>query len=323
MHSPVKLRFIVNARSGRAKKALPEVGAFAAQHNAGIVVTQRPGHGAELAAQALADGCDLIAAVGGDGTMNEVASALIDRAATLALIPCGSGDGLGRHLRIHGTVAHALAVLEHGAPRRIDTGTADGHPFFTAAGIGFEAEIAHRFNRLERRGFLRYLTTSLAALRQWQPETYAITADGIREQLRAFTLTVANADQYGNDAQIAPGARADDGLLALTAIPPVTMANALPLVIRLFCHRIHGARGVVSRAGTHFVVERSAPGLLHTDGELHQAGRVVEFQIRPASLRIMCPVDEPPQTATNRRRKPHHPDVNRNEPLRSESNRVR
>lgn len=252
-------------------------------------MTQRPGHGSALAGEALSQGCNLIVAVGGDGTMNEVASALIDAPATLGLVPCGSGDGLGRHLGIHGPVEHALRVLDEGEPRLIDSGTADGHPFFTAAGMGFEAEIAFRFNKLKRRGFLRYLTTSFALWRHWQPMLYRIKHSTGEISLRAFTLAIGNADQYGNDARIAPRARADDGVLDLTAIPPVTVLNGLPLAFRLFRGTIDQARGVTTLASSRFTIERATPGLLHTDGELHEAGRTVEFVVRPASLRIMAP----------------------------------
>lgn len=285
----MKTRFIVNPRSGRALRALPAVKDYAARHHATVALTTSARHATELAHAALADHCELIVAVGGDGTMNEVATALIGSTGTLGLIPCGSGDGLGRHLGIHGTVQHALSILEHGASQLIDTGLADGHPFFTAAGIGFEAEIASRFNHLKRRGFLRYLTTSARAFRQWKPQRYLIADSQDRLDVFAFTLVVANSDQYGNNAFIAPGARADDGLLDLCAIPPVTAFNALPLLARLFAGNIDRQRGVHLRRATKFVVERAASGPLHTDGEIHEAGRVVEFSIRPASLRVIVP----------------------------------
>lgn len=285
----LKTRFIVNPRSGRALRGLPAVRAFATQHGADVVFTERPRHASEIAAASLREGYDLIAAVGGDGTLNEVASVLVGTGAIFGLVPCGSGDGLGRHLGIHGSVPHALNVLKTGRPRLIDTGLADGHPFFTAAGIGFEAHIAEQFNRLQRRGFLRYLTTSARALRNWPPQTATITDEHGRHDVRFFTLAVANSNQYGNNAIIAPDGRADDGLLDLCAVPPVSWLNALPLVVRLFNGTLARQRGIVQRRGARFVVERSAPGPLHTDGELHDAGRVIEFSIRPASLRIMAP----------------------------------
>src|SRR5688572_21354012 len=154
---PLKTRFIINLRSGRAARHFAALRGFAAKHGAEVALTERARHASELATRALNEGCELIVAVGGDGTMNEVASSLVGTAATLGLVPCGSGDGLGRHLGIHGSIARACDILLTGRPRTIDTGLADGHPFFTAAGVGFEAEIAQRFNLLRRRGFLRYV----------------------------------------------------------------------------------------------------------------------------------------------------------------------
>lgn len=286
----MKTRFIVNLRSGRAAQALETVRAYAARHDAEVVLTERARHAAELATRARDEGCQLIVAVGGDGTMNEVAGTLIGTNVTLGLVPCGSGDGLGRHLGIHGSIERALDLLDSGAPRVIDTGLADGHPFFTVAGLGFEAEIAEKFNQLEHRGFVRYLTTSAAALQRWQPVDYVITHAGGREAVRAFTIAVANSDQYGNNARIAPPARADDGLLDLCAIPPVNVINAAPLLSSLFAGILPQMPGVLLRRGEYFSIERPTAGSIHTDGEIHAAGTVVEFRIRPASLRIMAPV---------------------------------
>ncbi len=285
----MKTRFIVNPRSGASQRALPHVQAFAAEHGADLVRTERPRHASELARRAIDEGCELVVAVGGDGTMNEIAGVVAGTRATLGLVPCGSGDGLGRHLGIHGTFAHALGILRRGEPRLIDTGLADGHPFFTVAGLGFEAHIAEKFNWLERRGFWRYVTTSADALRNWQPETYAIEHARGRETVTAFTLAVGNSDQYGNDARIAPTARVDDGLLDLCAVPPVNVFNALPLVAHLFAGTLARAKGAMLRRAERFLVERPAAGPIHTDGEIHDAGKTVEFSVRPRSLRIMVP----------------------------------
>jgi len=282
-------RLIVNVRSGRAAEALERVRAFATARGAEVVLTERARHACELAAEALERGITTIVAVGGDGTLNEVASALVGRDATLGLIPCGSGDGLGRCLGIHGSVEHALGILDHGETRVIDTGTVNGQPFFTAAGLGFEAEIATRFNRLQRRSFFRYLTTSAKAFREWKTATYRVSHDGRSETIAAFTLAVANANQYGNNARIAPAARPDDGLLDLTAVPAITVLNAVPLVRGLFTGRLAGLRGIVMRQATQFVVEPTVPAPFHTDGELHTAASNLVFRVRPASLRVLAP----------------------------------
>ena len=271
---------------------MPALRAFAAHHGATVTPTTHPRHATALAARALAEGYELIVAAGGDGTINEIAAVLAGTGATLGLVPCGSGNGLGRHLGIHGSVTQALRLLTDGVPQLIDSGRADGHPFFTVAGLGFEAEIADRFNRLPRRGFLRYLLLSARTFASWRPQDYTIIHRGGREPVRAFTLAVANASQYGNHARIAPRARTDDGRLDLCAVPPISLWNALPLTTRLFSGTVDRVPGVISRQAEHFIVERAAPGLLHTDGEVHPAGRRVEFTVRPASLRVMVPAPD-------------------------------
>ena len=256
---------------------------------ASLVLTERPRHAIELAQRALDDDCKLVVAVGGDGTLNEVASVLTASGATLGLVPCGSGDGLGRTLGVHGSIDHALRVLANGRPRDLDTGLADGRPFFVAAGIGFEAEVAARFNRQSRRGALGYLATIAALWRRHEPETCVITCEGVREARAIYTLTLANCDQYGNGARIAPGAQPDDGLLDLTALPPVTLANAVPLLARLFLGSLNHRADVLRLRRRTFRIERARPGLLHTDGETHLAGETIEFSVRPRSLRVMVP----------------------------------
>ena len=285
----MKACFIVNPRSGAAARALPHVRSFAAKRGSEVVLTERAGHASTLAEKALQDGCERIIAVGGDGTLNEVARVLVGTSAVCGLVPCGSGNGLGRHLGIHGSVASALAILDHGQPRSIDTGLADGHPFVTAAGLGFEAELAAKFNQPGRRGFAGYLATGAPLLRSHRPQRYRLDCDGRQETIEAFTLAVANSDQYGNQAFIAPGARVDDGLLNLTAVPSLSLWNSAPLLWRLFRGTLAQSPRIVLRSSARIVVERPAPGLLHVDGETYLAGTRVEFLVRPLSLRILVP----------------------------------
>ncbi len=290
----MKIRFILNPRSGHLRHrpgAADEIRCFIAarQLDASLALTERAGHATGLAASALAGGCDLVVAVGGDGTMNEVARALIGTPAALGLVPCGSGNGLARHLGIPLKFSAALDHLPAGQVRLIDTGVAAGHPFFCAAGMGFEAEIAAKFNRLSRRGFINYLRTSAGAYWRYAPANYGIDSSNGRTDVKAFTLVMANCAQYGNDAFIAPGASLDDGLLNLTVVPPISLPAAPALVWRLFRGTLQQSKNVTMFAGEKFTVHREAAGLLHTDGEVHDAPAAVEFSVRPRSLRIVAP----------------------------------
>lgn len=290
----IKTRFIFNPRSGHNAKnprLLDRARAFIREHalDADVVLTERPRHATELARRAVTEGCGLVVAIGGDGTLNEVAAGLVGTNAVFGLIPCGSGNGLGRHLGIPGPGQGAFRTLIEGRVRAIDTGEVNGIPFFNAAGFGFDAEIAHRFNQLTRRGLSAYVRTTLGALAHYRAQPCLIRNGVASLQTNAFLLTVANSDQYGNDCFIAPGASVEDGQLDLTVITRANVFNAGPLAARLFLKKIDGSGSVFRLRGDHFTIERAAPGLIHTDGETHLADAALEIVVRPRSLRIMVP----------------------------------
>jgi len=290
----LKLRFIFNPKSGhnaRNPHLLHRTQEFINRHqlNATVVATARPLHATELARQAIEEGCDTIVAIGGDGTMNEVATALINTPATLGLIPCGSGNGLGRHLGIPNPGKGAYRNLLHGTVRVIDTGEANGRPFFNVMGLGFDAEISHRFTTVARRGFSAYVGTTLKAWRSYVPPEVRIKGGGRDLTTRAFILSVANSDQFGNNCYIAPGARVDDGMLNLTVLKPVNLFQAIPLGFRLFTKRVAGSKHAITLSDRTFVVERSAPGLIHTDGEPFATDAKVSVSVLPGSLRVLVP----------------------------------
>ena len=289
-----KTRFIFNPCSGhnaRNPYLLERARGFIAEHklNASVVLTERPRHATELARRAIDDGCGLVVAIGGDGTMNEVAAALIGTNTILGLIPCGSGNGLGRHLGIPGPGKGAFRILLNGKPRAIDTGSVNGIPFFNAMGIGFDAEISHRFNQLTRRGLEAYVRTAVATFFGYHPQPCTIHNGDNTLTTAAFIVSIANSDQYGNDCFIAPGAQVDDGRLDMTIVKKVSILGILPLAVRLFTRSIGGSRSVQRFSGSHFVIERPAPGLIHTDGETHQTSANIEVSVQPRSLRVMVP----------------------------------
>jgi diacylglycerol kinase family enzyme len=192
-------------------------------------------------------------------------------------------------LGVHGRENHALETLIHGTVRTIDSGLANGFPFFNVMGVGFDAEISHRFSTLTSRGLPAYCRTTLSAYFGFRPERYVIRDDQNRVELTAFLIAVANSDQYGNNCFIAPGATVDDGCLNLTALKPLNLLNALPVAARLFNKTIDGSSAAVRLRSAHFIIERQKSGFLHTDGEAHETGASIDVSVRPKSLRIMVP----------------------------------
>ena len=296
----MKARFIFNPHSGSNRRnpyLRDRAAEFIRQHgwDASVVATERPRHATELARQAVAEGCTLVVAIGGDGTMNEVACALVDTPACFRLIPCGSGNGLGRHLGIREPGRGAFRTLLEGRPITIDTGMVNADPFFCVAGTGFEALIASRFASLTSRGFSGYLRTSVQAWRSYRPERYIVHHAGGRESVEAFTLAISNSSQYGNNAYIAPGASMSDGLLDLTVVPRIGLHNAVPLLWRLFNGSLDRVATVRRWQGDNFVIEREKSGWIHTDGEPRAEVSQLEITVRPRSLRIMVPAQANPK----------------------------
>jgi len=291
-----KMRFIFNLRSGRGgrnARLLPRLRQFivARALDADLVITEGPGHATVLALDAVRNGCGRVIAVGGDGTVNEVAQALRHTPAALAIVPSGSGNGLARHLRLppEPLAALTLAVGEASSIRPYDTGTVNGIPFFNAMGLGLDAEISRRFNHLIRRGLPAYFRTTVAALAKCRPEPCAIAAADRSEKGDFLFVAVANSDQYGNGAIVAPGARADDGLLDLIGVRPVGPVGAAFLAARMFLGTFDRSSRVLRIRGTRFHIQRLAPQIVHTDGEVHPAAAALDVSVHPGSLKIVVP----------------------------------
>ena len=290
------MRLIFNARSGRFQRntrLLPLLRNFVAARSseAELHLTEGPGHATVLARAALQSGCHRIVAVGGDGTVNEVAQALRHTPGVLGIVPTGSGNGLARHLSLPAAASAALDLATAAHPRiaDLDTGAVNGRPFFNAMGLGLDAEISRRFNRLTRRGLPAYLRTALGAFLARQTEPCVIAAGGHSEALDILLIAIANSDQYGNGARIAPGARADDGQLDLIAVGPVGLLAAPVLAARLFLGSFDRSRAVRRLKGPRFRIERAEPGPIHTDGEVHPEGAHLEIIVHPRSLRVVIP----------------------------------
>jgi diacylglycerol kinase (ATP) len=293
----MKTCFIINPCSGRNRRRPWLVRAIrdfvsARSLDAGVAVTEGPRHATELARTAVQRGCAIVVAVGGDGTMNEVAQALTNTPTALALVPCGSGNGLALHLGLSRTLFGALQLLDGttaGGIAAIDTGAVDDRPFFNAMGFGFDAEVSRRFNGLTRRGLPAYVRATIGVLRSVRSERCTIVAGSRRETLETVLVAVANSDQYGNNARIAPGARVNDGELDLIAVRPTGVWGLAGLVPRLFLGTIDRSAHVMRLRGSCFTIERTAPGIVHADGETHEAGATIVVRVNPRNLRVVVP----------------------------------
>lgn len=259
--------------------------------------TAYPGHGAELAREAAEEGFDLVVAVGGDGTVNEVGRALIGGEVALGVIPAGSGNALARALGIPLDVRQACRTLLQGEARRLDAGKIGDAVFFSTAGIGLDVEVCLRFNtnRQGRRGFLRYGLLTFCAFRAYLPEDMDLFPEaGDPVHARLSLLTVANTPEYGNGAVIAPGASPSDGMLDVCLVENLTLTRALRHVPKLFAGTIDRMPGYRMFRTRHIRVERASPGCFQIDGEVRNGPASLEVTVVPGAIRIVLPAGHAP-----------------------------
>jgi YegS/Rv2252/BmrU family lipid kinase len=255
-----------------------------------ILITAHRGHARELASGAVARGARIVVAWGGDGTVNEVASALIGTAASLGVVPAGSGNGLARMLAMPSDGARALTRIVQGTDRRIDVGQIEDALFVNVAGVGFDAAIAAAFAEMgrARRGFLKYAAIVTRQLRRYESGTYDVALDssGPPTRHRAFLLSFANGRQWGNGAVIAPDADLGDGALEAVIVEDRGRAAVLAAIPRLFTGGIAGVPGVTIRRVRSAAVTGMGPLVYHADGEPHVADSTVRVHILPGVLRL-------------------------------------
>jgi YegS/Rv2252/BmrU family lipid kinase len=291
----LKVRAILNPRAGTAAHRTREAveRGRSAWKDYAVYLTREPGHATELAREAVAAGADVVLAVGGDGTVNEVARGIIGSAAALGIVPVGSGNGLARALRIPLQPEAALHALESGARRRMDVGSLNGRLFLNVAGVGFDAVVGQAFHergrRGGRRGLLGYLRLSLLELRAYRAPGLVIEAGGERLELAAFVATFANGPQYGSGAVINPGGKLDDGRLEVVVFESGPLWRTLAAAPRLFLGGLERAPGYRRLVGPSATVTAAAPAAVHCDGDPVESTDRVDVQLRPRALEILVP----------------------------------
>ncbi|MDL2221315.1 diacylglycerol kinase family lipid kinase [Parabacteroides sp. OttesenSCG-928-N08] len=255
-----------------------------------ISFTERAGHASELTRRAIDEGAHTIIAVGGDGTVNEVAQAMLHSEAVLGIIPKGSGNGLARELHIPMDTKGALEVIRNGHRSTIDSCQANGRVFFCTCGVGFDAAVSQKFAYEKHRGSLTYIKNTVEEYLSYQPEPYELLIDSdktIKE--KAFLVACANASQYGNNAFIAPHADIQDGMMDLTILVPFGPIDIPPLALQLFTKQIDRSSKIRSFKAKQVSIIRQQPGVMHLDGEPVMADSQIDIEVVPQTLHVYTP----------------------------------
>jgi YegS/Rv2252/BmrU family lipid kinase len=289
------ISFIINPISGTHQKdSLPEIirqTIDSSRFDIRIFFTERAGHASELARRQVEEGVPYIVAAGGDGTVNEVAKSVRDTSAAMGIVPCGSGNGLARHLRIPLKLADALKLINNASMIAIDYGLVNDQPFFCTFGTGFDAHISHVFAKSGKRGFWTYLSLIVKEFFNYRSHKYKLKVDGNRLRTEAMMVTVANSAQYGNNGYISPHADITDGKLDVCIVRPFPKFRAGFLAVRLLRKSIHKSSYYHTIKGKKIVIRRKQEGEVHLDGEPYTMGKKLKIGIVPKGLKVLVSMD--------------------------------
>ncbi len=283
--------FIMNPISGTVSKA--GIPAMIEEHLDkekffySIVSTEYAGHASELAKEAKDKGTDIVVAVGGDGTVNEVARAIVHSDTALGIIPCGSGNGLARHLIMPLNVKKCLEVINACEIHSLDFGTINEHPFFCTCGMGFDAFISQKFAESKQRGLIGYAENILKSGLSYKPETYEIMDENGSVSHKAFLISCANASQYGNNAYIAPQASMSDGMLDVIIMEPFDLIEATQISMEMFNKTLDKNSKIKTFRTKELFIRRSKAGAIHYDGDPVMAGEEIHVKIHEKGIKII------------------------------------
>lgn len=287
--------FIINPISGGKDKlkipALIDANLDRSKFNPNYSVTEYVGHAAEIAEEAANKNFDIIVAVGGDGTINEIGSKVILQNKVLGIIPFGSGNGLARFLKIPMSPVKAIKVINELNIKQIDTATFNDKVYFNMAGMGFDAHISSIFAGHKTRGLSGYVKLGLQEMLSYKPATYTITVDGKVFTRTAFVVSIANSSQYGNNAHISPLASVSDGLLDVCVVRNFPLYKLPLLAYHMMTANTHRTDMVEIIQGKQIHISRPKEDAIHIDGEPFFMGKDIDISVKPLSLNIIVPAD--------------------------------
>jgi len=294
-----KIIFIVNPISGAQQKNVimshVERAIDSKKYDFEMVKTEYAGHATKIAEEAANCGVNIVCAVGGDGTINETARALVHSNTALAIIPCGSGNGLARHLHIPIDPIRAVELINEGNVSDIDYGKVNDRPFFCICGVGFDAHVSMKFAEAGKRGPITYVENVLKSLK-YSPREYNLDiycGEEIRNATyKAFLISCANASQYGNNAYIAPHASVRDGFMDVTIIEPFNFLDAPVMALQLFNGTIDKNIRIKTFKCNKLIINRKKADAMHCDGEPLMSDSKVVVEIIKGGLKCVCPKNE-------------------------------
>lgn len=254
----------------------------------GYSFTNHPGHATKLASQASANGFDLVVAMGGDGTVNEVALGLIGSKTTLGIIPIGSGNGLARELRISMNIHKSARTLIEGKNVQVDVYKLNDQNFLCTSGIGFDALIAHKMSKVVSRGFLKYVQLVVQESIFFKPLDVRMRIDGVLIEKPVFLITFANASQFGNNAFIAPMASMTDGLIDVVVVRKFAKVWMPFFAVALFTRLIPKLPFVECFKAKQIELERVDSPYYHFDGEPGNLQIPASIQLNTDKIWIRC-----------------------------------
>ncbi len=295
MRKKSRILFIVNPISGtNSKEGIMKVideELDKTRFQSEVRLTEYAGHAANLAKEYAAKDYDIVVAVGGDGTVNEVARSLVHTETALGILPCGSGNGLARHLCLPLDMRKAIHIINLSRIESFDYGVINNLPFFCTCGMGFDAFISLKFSEAGKRGPITYVENVLREGLKYRPETYEVVDDNGMKSYNAFLIACANASQYGNNAYIAPGATMKDGLMDVIIMEPFDALEAPQMAADLFMKTLGNNSKIKTFRTNRIHIHRSEPGAIHYDGDPVMTGTDIDVHIEHMGLKIVTNPD--------------------------------